>query len=583
MRLRPLSLLALAFSLLASAPLDAAAEELVLDWGGRIQADLRFRTEAKRVGDYYDRIELPAGVERAQSTFGVRLDATYGRFSGVAAVDLVLEGLTPSLPSLEDLSRVEEVDPYRIEVPALYVEGKDVLLDGLDLRIGQQLVLWGEGDQFNPTNNLNPDDLRDPLLFGRQQANFMVKLDYWVTESLSLTGVLVPIFRPALLPRTAALGARSIDRLPFTDDALRHRLEAERAAVGGSLLGHPTVVSSIKPVMPEPTFENMQAAFRIATTVAEQDVALSYYVGRTDFPQPFRNHTTHAPGVQCAPNAPDQCIQGLLETEVSVHYPRMHVYGFNMAGEANPLGFLSDSINAIGYRLEAALIVPERSTMKITQGDLALAFPQPAGEYDYDNDGSPGGKEPEVVSDTPFLKWVVGLDYSFGEHVYVNAQWVHGLLDEYGAGDFIEEGWAVRSSGVTSSDGDTLFQCAVPRDGSRCARELLRPRLADYVVVGVDFKFLADQLLLRLFGILDVSGIEEERWDESAQRRIRTHHSPFSPDGFSAVIYPELEYDFGNGLELGGGALIQLGRDYTKFGDPAAGGSTVFTRGRFSF
>src|SRR5262249_37843895 len=161
--------------------------------------------------------------------------------------------------------------------------------------------------------------------------------------------------------------------------------------------------------------------------------------------------------------------------------------------------------------------------------------------------------------------------------------------DEYGAGDFIHEGWAVRQSGVTSkptdpkSDVDTLLDCALPKDGTKCAREILRPRIADYVVLGFDFKFLNNALLLRLFNILDVSGYVEDKWDDKQKKRVRTSFSPFSDQGFSMVVYPEANYNFGNGLELAAGALIQLGKDYTKFGDPAAGGSTIFTRGRFSF
>jgi hypothetical protein len=48
-------------------------------------------------------------------------------------------------------------------------------------------------------------------------------------------------------------------------------------------------------------------------------------------------------------------------------------------------------------------------------------------------------------------------------------------------------------------------------------------------------------------------------------------------------VLPEFNYNFGNGFELALGALLQLGADHTKFGDPAAGGSLVFTRARFSF
>lgn len=565
-----------------ASPASARADELELNWGGRLQHDLYFRVEPVGVGGFYQRLELPAGIERSQSTAGLKLDASYGSVSGQAAVDFVLSGVQSEVQQIGDLWHVEKVDPYRFEVQALYVDIKNFLLNGLDLRVGQQTVLWGEGDQFNPTNNLNPDDLRNPLLFGRQQANFMVKLDYWISESFSVSGVLVPLFRPALLPLSAPLALASVDRIPVADGAMRRRLEADMAASGGESLGHPTVVSKTNLELPETSFENMQMAYRLAGTIAEQDLALSYYYGRTDFPQAKQNHTRHNPGERCNPDDPKDCIKGLLETEVTLHYPRMHVYGLNAAGEI-PLEWLSEALSGLGYRFEGALVVPERSTLKITNDNLALEIPQAAGEYDYDADGVPGGPQPAVVESTPFLKWTVGLDYTFGEHFYVNAQWVHGLMDEYGAGDFISEGYAVRKSGVTSSDLDTISECALLKDGTTCAQETLRNRLGDYVVLGVDFKFLNGDALLRLFTIWDVTGIKEEHWDKELKQRVSTSHSIFSAEGFSAVIYPELYYNFGNGLELGAGALFQLGKEHTKFGDPATGGDLVWTRGRFSF
>jgi hypothetical protein len=162
-------------------------------------------------------------------------------------------------------------------------------------------------------------------------------------------------------------------------------------------------------------------------------------------------------------------------------------------------------------------------------------------------------------------------------------QWVHGLADEYGAGDFLHQGWVVRQSGITSNPDDTLTKCVVPKDGTRCAKEILRARLGDYLVIGVDLKFLSDAALLRLFTIWDLSGYTEDVWDKKLKQRVQTHYNLFSKEGFSAVLYPEFSYNFGNGLELGLGALFELGKSYTKFGDPAAGGSTVFTRGKFSF
>ncbi|MEP7125679.1 MAG: hypothetical protein ABJE95_32415, partial [Byssovorax sp.] len=287
------SLLALSTaSALAFLPSEARADdELTLQWTGRIQSDLRFRVEDKAIGDFSNKLELAPGVERNQNLFNLQLKAAFGRFRGVASIDLMLNGVTGKLDGLGDLSSYNKIQPFTFEPQALYIEGKDLIVKGLDLRIGHQIVSWGVADQFNPTNNLNADDLRDPLLFGRQQANFMVKADYWATKSLSLSAVLVPIFKPALLPYSAALGVGAVDRLPFTDAAFRHRIEAENATSAGAAIGFPTIVGSATPVLPDPKPENMQGAFRIAGTIADQDVSLSYYNGRTDFPQPFLNHT----------------------------------------------------------------------------------------------------------------------------------------------------------------------------------------------------------------------------------------------------------------------------------------------------
>lgn len=569
------------FTLSLSTP-ALADDELSINIGGKVQSDLRFRTERKGIGDFYNRIELPEGPERNWNILSINTDAEYGRFKAVAQIDFTLDGFSQDLQTVGDLYRIDKVEPYWFQVQSLYINAKGLFLDGLDLRIGQQVVSWGVGDQFNPTNTLNSDDLRDPLLFGKQAGNFMVKADYWLNEDVSFSGVMVPVFQPALLPRSAPLYTAAVGRLPFTDAELRHRIIAENGASASSFLNSPVAVSNAKPVLPETNFENMQWAYRIAGSFGEQDIALSYYYGRNDFPVPIANHTTLKKGQQCDPADKTRCIDGVLETEVSLGYPKMHVYGLNATGEI-PLSWIKDDLHGIGYRLEAGLFVPERTTIKLTQDALDLAIPQPAGEYDYDGDGVPGGPEPVVVENTPFLKWVVGLDYSVGEHFYVNAQWVHGLVDEYGAGDFIDEGWAVRDSNVTTDEGDTVFRCALQKTGETCARELLHPRLGDYVVLGMDFRFLNNALLLRLFNILDVSGVVEEKWDEAQEKRVRVHHSPFSEEGFSMVVYPEANYNFGNGLELAAGALLQLGKDYTKFGDPAAGGSTVWTRGKFSF
>ncbi len=573
------SILAAALSLGTST--TVYADELELDWSGRIQSDLRFRIAPVGVGGFYSRQELPAGVERNWNTLAVKLNATYGKFKGVTELNFVYSGFPEQLNSVSDLSRIEKTDPYRVEARAAYIEASGIFLKNLDLRIGQQIVSWGVGDQFNPTNNLNSDDLRDPLLFGRQAANFMVKADYWINEDWSISGVLAPIFKPALLPLSGSLALAQLDRMPFVDESFRHRVIAEQAAAQ-TIFGFPTVVGSVTPQLPEPSFGNMQFAYRIAGSIKEHDLALSFYRGRSDFPQPVANHTRLVANKQCNPNKPAECVEGTLQTDVTLQYPEMYVYGFNAAGEINPFKWIKDDINGIGYRFEGALIVPKDQRIRITNDDLPLGIPQPAGEYDYDGDGQPGGgKQPLVLEQKPFLKWVLGLDYTFGEHVYVNAMWVHGMVDEFGAGDFITPGYAVRQSGVV--EGANILSCALSKNGETCAREILRPRLGDYVILGTDLKFMNDAALFRLFTILDVTGLEERTWDDEQSKRVTRKISPFSAEGFSMVLFPSLEYNFGNGLELSAGGLFQLGKSYTKFGSAETGGNVLWTRGRYSF
>ena len=567
----------------AAAP--ARADELKYDLSGKMQSDLRFRLQDESVGNFYDKASLPAGIERNQNLLSLKFKASYGSFATVVSADLYLNAVGAKLQSFGDLQKYNAVQPVSLEPQSMYIEGKNLFVKGFDLRVGNQIIAWGVADQFNPTNNLNSDDLRDPLLFGKQQPNFMVRADYWINKTFNMSAVLVPVFKPALLPASSSLAAVDIQRMPFANDVFRHRIESEFGFAASSDVGYPTVVNKLTPVLPSTTADNMQFSYRIAGTIGEQDLALSYYLGRTDFPQPFSNHTSQADGVRCDPNKPTNCINGTLKTDVLLGYPRMHVWGLNASGEFNPFKKISESIHGIGYRVEAAVVVPARADLALTQ-DALPALLQNAGEYDYAGVNKPGsGHAPAVVTPTPFLKWTVGLDYTFGSHVYANAMWVHGLVDEYGAGDFFHAGWTVRQSGVdpTLSSGAISSQCVVPKDGTRCATEVLAPRLGDYLVLGTDFKFLDDAGLFRIFTIWSLSGVTMDSWDDNQMKRVQSHYGLFTKEGFSATIYPELDYNFGNGLELGAGGLVLLGRSYTKFGDPAAGGSLAFTRAKYSF
>jgi hypothetical protein len=593
---------ALAALLLALAlPGRAAAVEV--DFSGKIQTDLRLRPSSIEVGPYYGKLSIGNGVALNQNLLRAKVVAKEGNFTGVADLEFVWLGYSRDIQDVTDLSRVDKVSPYFLRVKNLFVEAKDLGLKGLDLKIGQQVVAWGTGDQFNPTNNLNSNDLYDPLLFGELVPNLMVRLDYAFKKKWTLSGVFVPIFRPAILPSWGGIAMGFPDRMPLTDDNLRRALQVQNAALAGPIAdalgpGTPrygTVVAGARPVLPDTSFENMQGSVRLAGQLGEQDIALSYYVGRTDMPHPFLNVSNQVPGQICDPLNPSRCVDGLMQTSVSLGFPRMQVVGLNMAGQFNPLKWISKKIEALGYRLEVGLFFPQASSLTLLQGPINMGsiYTQPAGEYAYgapyvkcDPDGTNCVvlKHPLVIDSTPFLKWTAGLDYTFNEHVYANLQWVHGFVDEFGAGDFIHKGWTVAKGGLINQSASDTMSCVLAQNGTSCAREWLRPRLGDYLVLGVDLKFREERVLLRLFTIWTLNGVIDDHWDEARNRRVQTKHNMFTSEGFSAVIYPEFNYNFRNGLELGFGALFMLGsKETSKFGDPATGGTLVFGRARYSF
>ncbi|MEC7948463.1 MAG: hypothetical protein VX265_12935 [Myxococcota bacterium] len=579
----------------ALSPTVSAAEWTV---GGHLQTDIRYYMQSTDVGTWYNPLGLDAGFSRNQNLLKGRVLGRGDAAQLVVDTDFVLMGFPDAVDSTFALSRREILDPFRFEVHEAYMEVWDVGVEGLDLRVGQQKIQWGVGDQFNPTNNLNADDLEDPLLFGDQLGNVMVRADYTPIPELSFAGVLVPIFKPALLPGTGDIALGLTDRVPVQDARLRRELYASNALVEQTL-GWPAVVDAVTPVLPDPSIQNMQWQARVAAQLGMQDVALSYYDGRFDFPIASGNHTTAAPGQQCNPNDEEDCINGLMQTTAEVSYPEMQVYGLNATGEVNALGWLHDTIAPIGYRLELAWIHPEETRMYVSNDLLDLGiYTQEAGEYPYDL----GGRRPITVPGDDFFKWSLGLDYTFGSLLYVNAQWVHGMPDEFGAGDWLvgRDYVARKAVLLNGSDGNpacNLLDVSNPTDpgsgskGETCVKEWMRPRVGDYAVVGTDVRWNQGRSLLRIFAILDMTPILITAPEDPDQDYATPGEVPRTSQTFqwstgtarSMVLYPELSHKLGNGFEMAAGAVVMVGEPWTKFGDPATGGTQVFTRAKYAF
>ena len=85
-------------------------------------------------------------------------------------------------------------------------------LGPVDLRLGQQIIVWGRADALNPTNNLTPVDFRirspieDDIRLGNVGARAFLRL-----SPVRLEGVWMPVYLPTELP-TVGLAARRVVR-----------------------------------------------------------------------------------------------------------------------------------------------------------------------------------------------------------------------------------------------------------------------------------------------------------------------------------------------------------------------------------
>ncbi|MDQ7063881.1 MAG: hypothetical protein Q9P90_06525 [candidate division KSB1 bacterium] len=283
----------------------------------------------------------------------------------------------PNPQTVADLQRRDRsrVAPWAVEVREAYIDLYGFLLDNLDLRIGKQRIAWGTADNLNPTDNLNPDDLEDIFDFGQHLGSQAIRATYYFGD-WTLTGVFIPVFTPAVLP--------------FGDWAAAF---SEPTALPS---GMTLVQFTDRLRLPEPRLgESASYGVKIAGSLLNFDVSLSYYAGRDDLPLMSRLAIVPVD------------TPGQVRADAELVFPRMRVLGFDLAG----------SIGSVGVWAEAGVFLPEDVRLQQTLPD-----PQ-AGLIT---------RETVALSDEPYVKWVVGADYTFKSGWYVNAQFLHGFLHERG-------------------------------------------------------------------------------------------------------------------------------------------------------
>lgn len=301
----------------------------------------------------------------------------------------------PQYENLADLSNKDKVQALSLDLREASVNIRGFLFEPLDLKIGRQRIAWGTADQFNPTDNLNPYDLEDILDFGRHNGSEAVSAIWNFSGTTSLQMVYIPFFRPANLPLE-----------PFS----------------GLLSGpEPTLeeweIASIENNTFPPKFNLKEGAIfgsRLKSSIRNTDVSLSYVYGRDGFPLPAKTTI--------------QVLQNFYSTSIvnELVFPRYHIFGADLAG----------SIGSVGVWSEAALFLPKEEFKQTTF-------------FIYDPRLDPHVYDTILMEKKPFLKFVLGADYTFKDGSYINVQYLHGFVHERGHGqlnDYLLFGWEKRFS-----------------------------------------------------------------------------------------------------------------------------------------
>jgi hypothetical protein len=356
--MRNKTLLIITVGILLSFTQPSGAQDI---WGGYLQTDNRLRLNNSYEFSWQEyRLDLKIEVNPSEKA------KLYGE------VWLRSWGF-PTVKSSSDLFNKDKVSPWNLDFREAYLDLYGFVSDNFDIRIGRQRIAWGTADKLNPTDNLNPPDLEDIWDFGRHLGSDGIKGSYYL-EDFTFTGVFIPIFTPAVLPRGDWAAALSSPMDIPEGLTLRN-------------LSDSIVMPTNEPK------ESSVTGVKIAKNIGGYDFSLSYIYGRD-----------YLPLVQKIVFTPTS-VPGEVDIHSELIFPGMHIPGIDMAG----------SIMDIGIWAEAAVFFPEEIGLSIDLSGLGM-----------------GIQNSIALAGDPYVKYVFGADYTFKNGVYINGQYLHGFIHERG-------------------------------------------------------------------------------------------------------------------------------------------------------
>ena len=212
-----------------------------------------------------------------------------------------------------------------------YVNYPGFLWDKLDVRIGKQRIVWGTADKIKPTDNLNPDDFSDPMDFGKKIPTNSLSAMYHLNKFTSITGVFLPTFTPATLPKGDWLTTPVLSLPP------------------GVTIKE--ITESI--TLPEDKLINSMFAFKLTGKIFGYYTSLSYFQGRDD--------------ISIAKKITLSSVDSTtINARVDMIYPRMKVIGYDLAGRISNLEVWGEIGYFIPQKTRQEIILPTGATKNET-------------------------------------------------------------------------------------------------------------------------------------------------------------------------------------------------------------------------
>ena len=382
------------------------AQENALSIGGEVTTDNRLRTEDNNYPWSWNENRLDLQLSKNI--------ASYSKFNG----DIWFRSFGFSADELHNQMYESNLSlPFSMEIKEANIQLFGCLTKNLDLTIGRQYIAWGTGDKINPTYNLNPYDMADIWDFGQHLGTDAIRADYYIKD-FKIEGVVIPFFKPA--------------RLPFGDWADAFSPDVSDLPSTYVITDTTGFLSSLGIDTFNVQYENFNYSYlQIPKDLKHSPVFGLKFAGRlwnTDFSFSYVNTHNGFPIAQTANVSIDSISTPGMDTAYTtiytdLTYPQIHVLGFDFSGNiknAGVWGELSLNIPYHDYFLKTVTPDPNIMINELTGLNLNL--------------GLQGSEIPDslVLSKTPYVKYVLGTDYTFANGMYLNIQFLHGFANENG-------------------------------------------------------------------------------------------------------------------------------------------------------